>query len=139
MQDHISYDCQPAQVRNDLAQEFESLAGKVRNLVRQTGDVAARSSQTCDQAGPDRVRRRRKHDRDVRSRLLCGEGWRGCHRDNDIDLEPDQLGRVFCVALIAALCPAILNREVSTIYPTEFSEPLNKSGNPLALNRRIST
>jgi hypothetical protein len=68
--------------------------------------------------------------------LLCREGWRGCHRDNDIDLEPDELGRDFCGALIAALGPAILNREVATVDPSEFAEPLHKSGNPLALDRR---
>ena len=112
------------------------LPASIRYLVRQTGDVAARSRQTRDQAGPDRVRRRREHDRDDRCRLLCREGWRGCHRDNDIDLEPDELGRDFGVALIAALCPAILNREVATLDPTEFAQPLHKSGNPLALDRR---
>jgi len=105
-------------------------------MVRQTGDVAARSRQTRDQASPDRIVYRREHDRDDRCRLLCREAWRGCRRNNDIDLEPDELGRVFCVALIAALCPAILNREVATVDPSEFAEPLHKSGNPLALDRR---
>src|SRR5262249_11845011 len=34
------------------------------------------------------------------------------------------------------LCPAILNREVATVDPSEFAEPLYKSGNPLAVYRR---
>ena len=114
----------------------EFLATSIRYLVRQAGDVAARSRQTRDQSGPDRVRRRHENDRNDRCRLLCREGCGGCHCDNDIDLEPDELGRDFCVALIAALCPAILNREVATVDPSEFAEPLNKSSNPLALNRR---
>jgi hypothetical protein len=46
---------------------------------------------------------------------------------------------VFCVAFIAALCPAILNREVATVNPSEFAEPPNKSGNPIAVNRRVGT
>jgi hypothetical protein len=71
--------------------------------------------------------------------LLCRDGWRGCHRNNDIDLEADELGRVLCVPLIAALCPAILNAQIATVDPTEFAEPVNKSGNPLALNRRRGT
>src|SRR5262249_1597734 len=121
----------------DLAQEFEFFAGSIRYLVRQTSDVAARPSQTRDQASPDRVRHHCEHDRDDRCRLLCCQGWRGCLRDNDIDLEPDELGRVFGVALIAALCPAILNGQVTTVDPTEFAEPQNKSGNPLAVNRRV--
>jgi hypothetical protein len=121
----------------NFAQEFEFLANSIRYLVRQTGDVG--SCDIRDQAGPDRVRHRREHDRNDRCRLLCREGWRGCHRDNDIDLEPDELGRDFCVTLIAALCPTILNREVATVDPSEFAKPLNKSGNPLALNRRVGT
>ena len=50
-------------------------------------------------------------------------------RDNDIDLESDELGCDFRVALIAALCPAILNRDGATIDPAEFAQPLHKSGN----------
>src|SRR5262249_50721270 len=79
------------------------------------------------------------HDRDDRCRLFCGEGWRGSYRDNDIDLVPDELCRVFCVALIAAFCPAIVNRQVATIDPTKLPEPLIKSGNPWGLNRSVGT
>src|SRR6476646_9032281 len=61
-----------------LPQEFEFLAGSIRYLVCQTGDVAAWSRQRRDHAGPDRVRHRREHDRDDRCRLLCRDGWRGC-------------------------------------------------------------
>src|SRR5262249_11410763 len=57
-------------------------------------------------------------------------------RNNDIDLQPDELGREFCVALIAALYPAILNHEVATVDPSEFAEPLHERGNPFALERR---
>ena len=109
-----------------LTQEFEFLAGSIRCLVRQTS-VAARPSQTRDQASPDRVRHHCEHDRDDRCCLLCCQGWRGCLRDNDIDLEPDELGGVFCVALIAALGPAILNGQVTTVDPTEFAEPKTKA------------
>jgi len=37
---------------------------------------------------------------------------------------------------LRAHCPAILDREVATIDPSEFTQPLHKSGNPLALDRR---
>jgi hypothetical protein len=67
-----------------------------------------------------------------RCRLLRRKDWWGSRRDNDIDLEPDELGRDCCVALIAALCPAILNREVATVGPSEFAESLHKSRNPKA-------
>jgi hypothetical protein len=43
------------------------------------------------------------------------------------------------VPLIPALCPAILNGQIATVDPTKFAKPMNKSGNPLALNRRRGT
>jgi len=51
----INHDRQPAKTGYDLTQELEFLATSVRHLVRQTGDVAARSRQTRDQASPDRT------------------------------------------------------------------------------------
>jgi hypothetical protein len=53
-----------------------------------------------------------------------------------IDLEPGKLGGDLCVAVVAALCPAILDREVATVDPTEFAQPLNKSSDPLTLDQR---
>ena len=100
---------------------------------RQAGDVAARSRQTRDQAGADRVSRRREDDRDDRCRLLCREDRRGSRRDNDIDLETDELGGDLSGALAAALRPAILDRDGATLDPTEFAQSLHKSGGPLAL------
>ena len=67
----IGHDRQTAQTGDNLAQEFEPLAGKIGRLDRQAGDVAARSRQARDEAGADRVPRHREHDRDDRCRLLC--------------------------------------------------------------------
>ena len=44
----ISNDCQPAEPRQNLTQEFESLAGKIGLLVRHASDVASRLRQTFD-------------------------------------------------------------------------------------------
>ena len=45
---NISYDCEPAETGNNLAQEFESLTSSIGLLDRQSSDVAARPRQTCD-------------------------------------------------------------------------------------------
>ena len=63
-------------------------------------------------------------------------GLRVAVRDNDIDLEPDELGRDLGEALVASLRPAILDRDGATLDPAEFAQPLHKSGDPLALGRR---
>src|SRR5262245_13458195 len=39
---NINHDCQSAEPRDDLTQEFESLAAKIGRLERQAGHVAAR-------------------------------------------------------------------------------------------------
>ena len=80
-----------------------------------------------DQAAADRVARQREHDRDDRCRLLCRED-RGSRRDDDIDLEPDELGRDLGEALAASLRPAILDRDGAALDPAEFAQPLHKSG-----------
>jgi hypothetical protein len=68
--------------------------------------------------------------------VLCREDLWGSHRDDDVDLEPDELGRNLGEALLAPLGPAILDRDGATLDPTQFAQPLHKSGNPLALDRR---
>ena len=59
-------------------------------------------------------------------------GHRGSRRDDDIDLEPDELGRDLGEALDAALRPAILDRDGAALDPAEFAQPLHKSGGPWA-------
>src|SRR5262249_32874999 len=51
----ISYVCQPAKPGENLTQEFETLAGNIGRLGRQSSDVAAWSRQACDYACADRV------------------------------------------------------------------------------------
>ena len=58
-------------------------------------------------------------------RGLCGPAG-----DNDIDLEPDELGRDLGEALAASLRPAILDRDRATFDPAEFAQSLHKSGGP---------
>src|SRR5262249_11507823 len=52
--------------------------------------------------------------------------------DNDVNLEPDELGRDLRGALCASLRPAILDRNGATLDPTAFAQSLHKSSNPFA-------
>src|SRR5262245_2290617 len=101
---------------------------KIGLLVRQASDIAAWSRQACDEAGGDRVPQY-DDDWDDRCRLLCRDR-RASTGDNDIDLKPNKLGRDLCEPAGASIGPAILDREVATLYPTEFAQPLHKSGSP---------
>ena len=44
----INQDCQSAEMRDNLTQEFELLARNISRLERQSSDIAARFRQTCD-------------------------------------------------------------------------------------------
>src|SRR5262249_47732054 len=106
---------------------------KVASQVRQTGDIAARSRQRSHEACANRVSRRREDNRDDRRRLLCCEGWFGPRGENDIDLEPDKLGRDLGITLGASLPPAILDGDGAALAPAELAQPLHERGGPCAL------
>src|SRR5262249_32485251 len=125
----------PAEAGNNLAQEFEALVSKIDLLERQPGDVAAGSRQTRDEVATDRVSRHGKNDRDERCCLLCRNDGRGSRGDDNIDVEPNELGRKFGKALAASLRIPGFDRNIATFDPTEFAQPLHKSGDSLTLSR----
>src|SRR5262245_1907113 len=61
--------------------------------------------------------------------MLCGHE-RTLHCDDDVHLEADELGRYLGIALLAALCPAILYPEISSVAPAEFPKPSHKRTGP---------
>ena len=63
--------------------------------------------------------------------VACDAGSRCC--DNDINLALDELGRNLSEALAATLRPPLLDRDGATLDPAEFTQPLNKDGEPLAM------
>src|SRR5262249_30288449 len=126
-----------AEPGDDLAQKFESLAIGLGLLERKSGSIAARPRQTCDQAGADRVPGH-ENDGDDRRRLLGGHDSDSRRCDNDINPAPDELGRDLGEALVAPLRPTILDRDGATIDPTEFAQPLDQGGVPVAMGRRCA-
>ena len=91
--------------------------------------LRARPCQALDKAGADRVGRQCKDDGDDRRHLLyCGDC--ACHRDDDVDLASNELGRDLGIALGAALRPAIFDRHGATLGPAEFAQPLLEGSSP---------
>src|SRR5262245_18946025 len=127
----IGHDRQFAEIGHDLAQEFQALARKLGRRKRQAGDVATRPRQTGDKASAKRVRHRREYDWDNRGRLFrCEDRRSRC--DNNIDLETDKLGGDLGETLEASLRPTNLDDDGTALDPSEFAQPLFKSGDPLA-------
>ena len=103
----------------------------IGGLQGQAGGVAARSRQARGEAGTDRIGRSGKYNRDDRRYRL----YRGEHpsrRENDIDLEPDELRRHLSSALRPSLSPAIFDRDGAAFDPAELREPAYEGGRPCA-------
>jgi hypothetical protein len=123
------------EIGDDLAQQLDTLTGKVGRLRRQPGDVAAWSRQACDQAAADRVARQYEHDGDNRCRLLgCRRG--GHRRDDDINPAADELGRDLGVTLGTPLSPAVLDGDGAPLDPAQLAQSLSEGGGPSAHARR---
>jgi two-component system NtrC family sensor kinase len=117
----------------EFAQEFEPLAGGIARLRRQACYIAARSRQTGDDAGADRVPSRRENNRDDRRRLLGSQDCASARRDNNINPALNEFGRNISGALGAALRPAILDCDGTTFDPAKFMQPPYEGGNPLTI------
>src|SRR4029077_3591677 len=59
-------------------------------------------------------------------------------RENDVDLQPDELGCELGEAFATSLRPAIFDRDGLSFDPPEFAQSRYKSGGQLALRRRRS-
>jgi hypothetical protein len=103
---------QQTETGDRLAQKFDPLASKIGRHERKAGDIAARTRQARDEASADRVPGRHEDDWDHPCCLLCREDRRGSRGNNDIYLEPDELGGDLGEALGAASRPAILDRDI---------------------------
>ena len=63
--------------------------------------------------------------------MLCrNDGW-GPISDDDIDIEPNELGREFGKTFASALRISILDGNIATFDPSELAQPLHKGGDPL--------
>jgi hypothetical protein len=57
-------------------------------------------------------------------------------RDDDIDLEPDKLGRDLGETLALSLRPAIFDHDSAALDPAELAESLRECHRPLAFAQR---
>ena len=97
-------------------------------------DVAARPGEAGDQL-IESSGRPRKNDGDRRCGMLGSE--HRCRRrwDEDINLEPDQLGHKIGEPFDLPLRPAVLDRNVLTLHPAEFTQPLPKGIEEVPVHR----
>jgi hypothetical protein len=67
-------------------------------------------------------------NRDYGSGFSHYRGLRRSRRDNGIDLEAYEIGCHLCGSFGAPLRPANINGDIAAVDPSEFAQPLYKSG-----------
>src|SRR5262249_7188607 len=80
----------------------------------------------------------RKDNGDGRCNLLQGQD-RSSDCDDDVNLEPHELGPDLSESLAATLRPAILDRDRAAFDPAQFAQALDKRGDPQAPSRNLAS
>ncbi len=120
----ISQDRDTPDVGHYLGQQLEDLAAVVAGDVRDSGQIAARSSQTRHEARPDRIGHANHDDRGCLRHLLgCTDGRRAPRQDQ-IHLGRNELAREFREAFGCAIRPPLLEDEVAAFDVAEFTHCL---------------
>jgi hypothetical protein len=120
---NIANDRQAAEARDCFAQQFELLASSICQLGRQASDVAARLRQARDQFGTKRVRRRCKHNRYRRCRLLDREGGAA----PDVTMTSTlSLTNSAAISAIRSLRPSPQRYSIATVRPSTHPRSRNR-------------
>src|SRR5262245_53463134 len=122
-------DCQDSRdVRRSLLEYLKPLATHRRFVAGKTGDVAARTSKTCNKAAANRVADTDKHDRYI-------SGDRLEHREREVGVCHGDIGRTryeLCRPdphLLRIVVPPLqLHKEVATIPPSALVEATHARG-----------
>ena len=86
----------------------------------------ARPRETGDQAAPNRVRDRDGNDRNGAGGLLGGKARRGACRQEEIELQVDQLGRELRLPILAGIREAVLDVDVPAVLVAVIAQPLEE-------------
>ncbi|MFZ1953604.1 MAG: hypothetical protein WAU74_26415 [Pseudolabrys sp.] len=89
-----------------------------------SGDVAARPCEARDEAGRHRIARARHHDRNVSRRLFRRQCRRREKRDDQIDLEADQLGGLIQLEIGLAGSRAYLQTKITALDVARVAQAL---------------
>ena len=109
---------------NKLANQLHALAGHLHTPARLSGDVAARPGEARDEAGRDRIARACHHDRNVACRLFRRQRGRREERDDEVDLETDQLGSLFQLEIGPASSRAYLQAKIAALDVARIAQAL---------------
>jgi hypothetical protein len=105
-------------------QQFQPFEDQVRVLFREPREVPARPREARDEPQSHRIANARHNDGQLRGRVLGSPGGQRIAHHDDIDLQPDELGRQVGEAVGFPLGIALCNRDVLAFHPSQLTQPL---------------
>ena len=113
----------PRLLRKGLVEQLQTLAAHLGRDTGHAGDITSRAGQALDKPGRDRVTTRSHNDGNHRGRPLGRERGLRAGRDDQIHLEPDELGGERGEPLQAPLRAAGFETEILPVDVAELAEP----------------
>ena len=124
--------------RHQLPATARHVCLRGRPLDGEARDIAAGAREAGDEAVADRIDCSREDDRNIPGGLLGGQNRRRTDRHDDIDLQPNELGRNVPKAFAAAFRPPVLKATLlPSIQPNSRSRCANAAV-PLILRQRVA-
>jgi hypothetical protein len=108
----------------DLLEQLKAFGYQFRSEEGQPGDIPARPGKTRDQAVLDRGLHGPRDDGDRGGCLLCRASLRGRSRDNQVDLQADELCGEGWEPFGFPVRPAVFNDDVSTLDVASLAQRL---------------
>src|SRR5258708_7404024 len=101
-----------------------------------SSDIAARPAEACNKSKFDGIGGRLKNDGNGFGRRLCCQCRRSAARRNHCHLSMNQFSGQRRQAIVMAISPTVLNREVLTIDHTRFTQALPKRCHTIGVGLR---
>jgi hypothetical protein len=110
-------------LRRQVMQQAEPLGSQIGAQQGNAGDIAARSVQAHDNAGPHRVGATQKYNRNAGSRRLHGRNSAGTEAGRDYSRpSPDEIGGKGRQPIVLVFSPAIFDNYVLPLGESNFAQ-----------------
>ena len=120
---------------NGFLEQSEAFGNQFRAKKGSPCNISAWSGEADDQFIADRTGHAAHHDRDYAGCLFGCASWRRTDHDDDVNLEPNQIGRELLESICIRIPVASLDRYVQTLGVTELSQPIVKSNGSWHIGR----
>ena len=116
------------QTRRHLLEQLQPFRAHTEFEQCESGGIAARPGQACDEAGAYRIGNLDEHQRHAAGRLLQWHHGRDGSGQDDVRCKPNQFRRISPKAIGIARGPTHVDPHVATVGPAQLLQTLHERG-----------